>query len=121
MELETNKNSLCLFVLMMFCFIIQTNGQNNSLLEDTCISDVCYFIHKRHSNGAIKEIGQSKDTNQKNGAWIYFNSDGSSNNLGKYKNNVKVGKWFYSNSIIIYNRRGKVIGRGKGCLNCPDF
>ena len=104
---------------IIFFFTTLISFSQNS--KDTLINGVKYNHVKKYDNGKVMEAGNYDKKNRLNGEWISF-GNGDESASGQYKNDKKVGQWWYhKHEIIWYNKKGKVIKKGSGCKDCPAF
>ncbi|MFT5819978.1 MAG: hypothetical protein ACI8ZM_001203 [Crocinitomix sp.] len=88
--------------LLLFLFIIPYCGHSQITLKDIPPS---FNLFEFHPDSTLKTACQTKN-NLLNGWAIEFDEQGNPSGIGKYKKNVKKGKWHYSDCVIIKYKGG---------------
>jgi hypothetical protein len=115
-EIENSMKNIWFVVLLIFPF--RVFGQT---AKDTVIDDVKYHYVSYYFNGKIKTISQKK-TKTEEGEWIYFDRSGEEERRGAFDDKgEKTGSWWYKKHEITYYEKGKVVGKGSGCIGCGSF
>ncbi len=63
-----------------------------------------FKLYKYYPDSSLKAIYETKN-NMLHGYSIEFDSNGKPAAIGKYKNNIKKGKWHYSDWTIIHYKK----------------
>lgn len=79
-----------------------------------------FKLYEFYSDATLKTIYQTKN-DIPHGFAIEFYSNGKPSGIGKYKNNIKKGKWLYADcKIIYYEKTGQEIHTPPYC-GISDF